>query len=137
MAKRQKVSVPFRGFYISNSLASRSSRTQQIVSVPFRGFYISNNINSFRQNHFRRVSVPFRGFYISNTLPHNPLFMQFKNNVCGGNLFSLDSQQLFTQKNTKNPASMRRVAKSIILALSSLFCIYPSALFSLDNMYTS
>ena len=61
------VSVPFRGFYISNAGKNNHENKILKVSVTFRGFYISNREHYWADG-MLSVSVPFRGFYISNLL---------------------------------------------------------------------
>ena len=39
---REKVSVPFRGFYLLNANALIDAQSEEEVSVPFRGFYLLN-----------------------------------------------------------------------------------------------
>ena len=63
---RMWVSVPFRGFDVSNEHGN-FKHYSYTVSVPFRGFDVSNR--SIKMNDLStKVSVPFRGFDVSNNM---------------------------------------------------------------------
>ncbi len=61
------VSVPFRGFVLSNLEDYSRVDVAPTVSVPFRGFVLSN-VRQLMSRYTHEVSVPFRGFVLSNSL---------------------------------------------------------------------
>ncbi len=71
---RRTVSVPFRGFVLSNSGCVEVYRDVSLsVSVPFRGFVLSNDVSLSVIYEEISVSVPFRGFVLSNTKNRAPI----------------------------------------------------------------
>ena len=60
------VSVPFRGYYLLNTIQLQYMQLIKKVSVPFRGYYLLNTIQLQYMQLIKKVSVPFRGYYLLN-----------------------------------------------------------------------
>ena len=73
-----------RGFVVSNYKRVDKSDEVDVVSVPLRGFVVSNKIyNKLYSKMQIGVSVPLRGFVVSNPVLYNPLPEQAAGAVCG------------------------------------------------------
>ena len=61
------VSVPLRGFVVSNIMKENLFKLAAEVSVPLRGFVVSNAKEVIMFKMKKNVSVPLRGFVVSNS----------------------------------------------------------------------